>query len=151
MIRPPFAALAYGALLAAMALGQLADPAAFAAILATYRVPGRAEPVLAAFVPAAELAVAAGLLGARVVPRPLASAAALGGLVVAVFWSTLAAQAFARGLSVPNCGCFGIYLAQELRWWVLLQDAYMLVLAAFAARAARRSTRVAPLRATTET
>jgi hypothetical protein len=56
------------------------------------------------------------------------------GVVVAIVGSALAAQAFARGLSVENCGCFGAYLSQELRWWVLLEDAYQLLLALFAAR-----------------
>ncbi|MBA2536909.1 MAG: hypothetical protein H0V20_05675 [Actinobacteria bacterium] len=83
----------------------------------------------------AEIVAAVGLLASASVPRPIARAAGLSGLLVAVMWTALAAQAFARGLELDNCGCFGAYLAQPLRWWVLIEDAYMLVLAWYAAAA----------------
>lgn len=47
---------------------------------------------------------------------------------VASLWSVLAVQAFVRGLVVPNCGCFGVYLSQSLAWWVLLEDATFVAL-----------------------
>ena len=77
---------------------------------------------------------ALGLLGSRLLPRRAVRTAGVLGVVVAIVWSLLAVQAFARGLAVENCGCFGAYLAQELRWWVLLEDAYQLLLAFLAAR-----------------
>lgn len=54
-------------------------------------------------------------------------------LAVAMIWSALAVQAFARGLAVENCGCFGVHLGQSLRWWVLLEDAEFVALAAWCA------------------
>lgn len=133
--RPAFPALAFSVLLAAMSAGQLASFGAFQRALDNYGVFGSGREV-AAVVAAAELAAAAGLLASAFAPQPVARAAGLAGLAVAVFWSLLAAQAFARGLELDNCGCFGAYLAQPLRWWVLVEDVYMLVLAWYAAAAA---------------
>ena len=50
-------------------------------------------------------------------------------VAVAVGWTILGTQAFVRGLAVDNCGCFGVHLAQPLRWWVLLEDAEFVALA----------------------
>jgi hypothetical protein len=121
---PGLAALVYAALLSSMAAGQLASLGRFGDALAGYGVFGPAAESAAVAVPLAELAVAVGL---AIVP--VRRAAGVLGLAVALFWSALAAQAFARGLKLENCGCFGAYLAQELRWWVLLEDAEFLLLA----------------------
>ena len=122
--RPPLAALVYAALLASMGTTQLASLESFERALGGYDVLGPATAAAAFAVPVAELAVAFGLTVA-----PLRRGAAVLGLGVALFWSALAAQAFARGLELDNCGCFGAYLAQRLRWWVLLEDAEFLLLA----------------------
>lgn len=58
---------------------------------------------------------------------------------VSVVWTGLAVQAYARGLTVANCGCFGIYLRQRLSWFVLLQDALTLLYAAVLIHSARRA------------
>ncbi len=130
---PPPAALLYGLLLAVMAAAQLASLDAFEGALASYRVFGGLVPAVVVGLIALEGAAAVGLLGSRRLPlRAVRGAAALG-IAVAVVWSLLAAQAFARGLEVENCGCFGGYIAQELRWWILLEDAYLLLLAVLAA------------------
>jgi Methylamine utilisation protein MauE len=131
--RPPLAALLYGLLLAGMAVSQLVSFDAFEDALASYQLPGGLHTAAVIGLPTLEVLAALGLLGARMLPQRAAHAAAVLGLVVAVAWSTLAVQAFARGLEVQNCGCFGAYLAQELRWWVLLEDAYLLLLAVWAA------------------
>lgn len=132
--RPPLAALLYGLLLAGMAAGQLASLDAFEDALASYELLGGLLPAAVIGVPALEVLAVIGLLGSRLLPRRAVRTTAVLGVVVAVAWSLLAVQAFARGLAVENCGCFGAYLAQELRWWVLLEDAYMLLLALLAAR-----------------
>jgi hypothetical protein len=131
--RPPVAALLYGLLLAGMAVGQLVSFDAFEDALASYELPGALHTAAVIGLPVLEVLAALGLLGAGVLPRRAVHAAAVLGLVVAVAWTLLAVQAFARGLDVDNCGCFGAYLAQELRWWVLLEDGYMLLLALWAA------------------
>jgi hypothetical protein len=110
-----------GALLALMATGQLADPAGFVDILATYRFGGRAVAVPVAIVLiGGELTAAIGLLAGSGTWRRRSSSVAV---VVAVAWTVLGVQAFVRGLALDNCGCFGVYAGQSLRWWVLIEDA----------------------------
>lgn len=46
----------------------------------------------------------------------------------------LGIQAFARGLALDNCGCFGVYAAQPLRWWVLVEDVEVVALAVWVVR-----------------
>jgi hypothetical protein len=132
--RPPIAALLYGLLLAAMAAGQLASLEAFGAALESYELLGPFLPAAKIGLPVLEFVVALGLLLSRRLPPLVSRVAGLAGLLVALIWATLAAQAFVRGLMVANCGCFGAYFAQGLRWWVLVEDAYMLALAFLAAR-----------------
>ena len=131
--RPPVAALLYGLLLGAMAAGQLASLDEFRAALESYDLLGPLVPAAQFGLPIIELLVAFGLLLSRRLPLRAAQAVGLAGVLVAVAWATLAVQAFARGLTVENCGCFGGFLTQELRWWVLLEDGYMLLLALLAA------------------
>ena len=111
-----------GLLFLTMAAGQLSALAGFRAILATYDFGD--PPLLAVLLLAGELLAGGWLLFAPR-QRPIVPAVILAG--TSVLWSLLAAQAFVRGLVVPNCGCFGIYLGQPLRWWVLLQDALLLL------------------------
>jgi hypothetical protein len=131
--RPPVAALLYGLLLAGMAAGQLASLDEFGEALASYDLFGPLVPAAQFGLPAFEALAALGLLLSSRLPPVAARAAGLAGVLVALLWAALAVQAFARGLTVENCGCFGAYLTQELRWWVLLEDAYMLLLALLAA------------------
>jgi hypothetical protein len=105
-------------LLAAMAAGQLGSWEAFTDAVATYDAGPLAVPLVLA-----ELAGAGGLLLGR------RRVGAIAGVLAAGLWTALAVQALARGLDVPNCGCFGEFLSQPLRWWVLPQDALFLALA----------------------
>lgn len=132
--RRSIAILIFAPLLLAMAAGQLADVETFRLILEDYRVLGGAERGLALAVPSVEALVGTTLLARRRLPAAGVRAAAVGGLVVTVFWTALASQAFARGLVLDNCGCFGAYLGQSLRWWILVEDAEFLLLAALSAR-----------------
>lgn len=131
--RPALAPLVFGLVLAGMAVGQALSFGAFRDALESYDLLGDTGAVGVAVI-AVESFAGAGLLLSASLPRVLGQAAGAAGLVVALFWAVLAVQAFARGLDVPNCGCFGAYLAQSLRWWVLLEDAYLLALAYLAAR-----------------
>lgn len=131
----PIARWVFAALLLSMVLGQSLSLPEFVNAIGSYRVAGEAGSGVLAWVLLLLQAIAgAGLLWGSPRLRPVAGWA---GLVAALAWSALAVQAFARGLSIPNCGCFGRFLAQELSWWVLLQDAYFVVLALLALRSAR--------------
>ncbi|MGH2689829.1 MAG: MauE/DoxX family redox-associated membrane protein [Actinomycetota bacterium] len=137
----PIARLALALLLLSMAVGQTVSVGAFVDALESYRLGGREAGVVAAaaFI-ASEAAAGVGLL----MPWPrLRVWAARVGLGVAGVWAALAAQAFVRTLAIPNCGCFGRYLGQRLSWWVLVQDAYFVLLAVLALRSARRDVPVA--------
>ncbi|WP_434594068.1 MauE/DoxX family redox-associated membrane protein [Streptomyces sp. A5-4] len=134
--------IALGAVLAAMALGQLASFDAMPTILTTYGLTsGAASTALAVALISAEAVTAAWFLA-----RPRSRAARPVWLYtgVAAVWAALAAQAFARGLVLDNCGCFGTYAAQPLRWYVLVEDALMLLYAWLLWRGPRR-VRAAPL------
>lgn len=109
-----------------MALAQASDLSGFHDVIREYEV-GRALawPLVLVLVAGA----AVGGIGLILDRRPRVSAVVA--LTVAVLWSALAAQAFARGLALDNCGCFGVHLAQPLRWWILLEDAWFVGLAAW--------------------
>ncbi len=126
-----------GGLFTAMAAFQLADLPGFVGVLETYLLggPGTAWP-LAVMLLAGELVSGLWLL---VAPRRRPIIPATVFALTSVLWSSLAVQAFARGLALDNCGCFGVYLAQPLRWWVLLQDAALLGYSALLLRAATRT------------
>lgn len=124
-----------GALCTAMAVGQLASFRHMPAILSAYGlVTGGAATALAVALIAGELVCGIWFL-AR--PRSKVLAPVWVFTAVSVVWTVLAVQAYARGLTVPNCGCFGIYLTQRLSWLVLLQDALTLLYAGLLLRAAR--------------
>ncbi|MBT2487213.1 hypothetical protein J7E96_01395 [Streptomyces sp. ISL-96] len=124
-----------GAVYTAMAVGQLASFGHMPGILAAYGlVDGVAETALAVALIAGELVCGVWFL-AR--PRSKTVAPVWVFTAVAVIWSFLAVQAYARGLTVTNCGCFGIYLSQRLSWFVLAQDALTLLYAGLLLRGTR--------------
>ncbi|OII66368.1 MauE/DoxX family redox-associated membrane protein [Streptomyces sp. CC77] len=125
-----------GAVYTAMAIGQLASFPSMPAILSAYGlVTGGAATALAVALIGGELVCGIWFL-ARPRSKDLAPVWVYTG--VSVVWTGLAVQAYARGLSVANCGCFGVYLTQRLSWFVLLQDALTLLYAAVLIRSARR-------------
>ncbi|WP_055469062.1 MauE/DoxX family redox-associated membrane protein [Streptomyces ardesiacus] len=133
--------LVLGALFAAMGAGQLASFGAMPGILDAYRLTsGAGSAALAAAVIAGEASA-----GAWFLARPRSSARTPVWIFTGVnlVWATLAVQAYARGLAVDNCGCFGRYAAQPLRWWVLAEDALMLLYAWLLLRR-KRSSQVPP-------
>jgi hypothetical protein len=120
-------------LLLAMAAGQLSDVAGFARLLDGYRLLPHWLLSPAAWALAGTEAIAGlALLRHRRGGSGLA-------LAVAIVWSAFALQAFARGVALDNCGCFGVHVGQSLRWWVLLEDAEFVALSAWVCRAERRT------------
>ena len=133
-----------GGLYAAMAAGQLLSWPRMPGILGAYHtVPAPALPVLAGALIAAELVAGVWLLTR---PRSRSLTPMWVYTAVTVVWAVLGLQAQMRGLPVANCGCFGVYLAQRLSWFVLAQDALLLGYAALMVRAARRGRARAPVR-----
>ena len=132
----PIARLVFAILLLAMAAGQMLSLPVFVRAIETYRVAGpAASALLSAALIVSEAASGVGLITRW---RRARVGAAWMGLGVAMAWAALAIQAFVRSLVIPNCGCFGRYLAQRLSSWVLVQDGYFILLASLALRSARR-------------
>jgi hypothetical protein len=137
--------LILGGLYTAMALGQLLSWSAMPGILGAYQiVPEPGLPVLAAGLIAGELTCGLWFL-AR--PGSHALAPVWAYTAVSLVWSGLGVQAFTRGLTVELCGCFGVYLGQRLSWFVLAQDALLLVYAVVLIRSGRQAQRMARLAA----
>ena len=110
-----------------MSLMQALSRDAFVAAVSTYGI-SRPKPArLAGLLWSGQLVGGVLLLvpGAR-------TEGALVALLTAIGWTIVAASALARRRDVPNCGCYGGYLAQRLRWHVLLQDAAFIALAVWA-------------------
>lgn len=124
-----------GTLYVAMAVGQLVSWSRMPEILDAYQLPGIGSPVFVAVLIAAEL-----VSGVWLVTRPRSGVRTpvWGFLAVALVWSGLGLQGVLRGLEVPNCGCFGVYLTQRLSWFVLAQDALLLVYALLLVRRTAR-------------
>ena len=127
-----------GFLFFAQGLGKLLNPFGYVAALSPFdALPSAAIwPVGIAWL-SAELLAGMGLIVAGLAshpPRLPSKTAAVLGLVITLAYAIMTTQAFARGLEITNCTCFGVYLAQRLSWFVLLQDAYMILYAGWVVR-----------------
>lgn len=118
------------------AAGKLLDITGFAAILRTYEAfPEWALLPLALMVPVAEGGLAAWLLtGRNLFGAALVSAA------MHAAYAVWAGVTLARGLQVPNCGCFGIFLARPLTWSTVIEDGVMVAASLTLALLSRRGT-----------
>ncbi|MCH7230911.1 hypothetical protein L0U85_08620 [Glycomyces sp. L485] len=139
--------LILGIIYLGMAVGQTLSAAAMPGIIGAYDVvPG---PLLIPFV--VVLIAAEAVTGLWLLARPRSTSLTPVWMYagVSMVWTILAVQAFARGLDIANCGCFGVYLVQPLRWWVLLEDGLLLVYAVIMVRSSLRL-RAAPRPIATE-
>jgi hypothetical protein len=130
--------LVLGTLFVAMAAGQALSWPHMPEILAAYQVPGVANHGFVAVLIAAHLVAGLWLL---VRPRSTSLTPVWLYLTVALLWTCLGLQGVLRGLEVANCGCFGIYLTQQLSWFVLAQDGLLLLYGYLMIRSAHRTRR----------
>jgi len=113
-----FLRFAIGLILLATAVGKFLDIPGFAAVLATYEAfPEWSLFPLAVTAPAAELLLAGWLFSGRKL-----FGAALVSAAMHAAYGAWAAITLARGLDLPNCGCFGIFLVRPLTWSTVLED-----------------------------
>jgi len=113
-----FLQLFLGGILLVSALGKSLDLPGFVEILKTYRAfpDGMLWPLALAVV-SIELIMGLWVLsGWRLRISALAALALNAGYVV---WMTVS---LLRGLDLPNCGCFGVFFPQPLRWYSPLED-----------------------------
>lgn len=105
-------------ILLASALGKSLDLPGFVEVLKTYQAfPAPLLWPLALAVTGCELALGAWVLsGQRLAVGALVAACLNTGYAVWMAISLL------RGLELTNCGCFGVYFPQPLRWYSPLED-----------------------------
>jgi pyruvate/2-oxoglutarate dehydrogenase complex dihydrolipoamide dehydrogenase (E3) component len=119
-----------GAAFLAQGTGKALDVGGYRAALEGFQfVPERAIAAVSALWLSLELAAGLALVLAGLQRRPTRALGMSGPLLalgVSVAYAVLDLQGYARGLSVDNCTCFGVYLAQRLSWFVLLQEAYVI-------------------------
>ena len=114
-----------GGLILATGLGKALDVAGFNGVLQTYRL-GLGSGLLWAIglaVTIFELVLGLWILGGRKLARAMKFAVALN-----LGYFVLMTSSLWRGLDLQNCGCYGVYLAQPLRWYSPVEDLVLVVL-----------------------
>ncbi len=124
-----------GAVLVATAIGKGLDVPGFAKVIDTYQVlaPWMLLPAAIAM-PLIELAL--GLLLLSGLHTPKAAWASFSLHLVFIAWISVA---LLRGLNIPNCGCFGVFMARPLTPATVIEDGVMLLLSAALAFIAARA------------
>jgi len=56
-----------------------------------------------------------------------------------VLFTVFASVTMLRGLDIPNCGCFGVFMARPLTWGTVAEDVFMTLVSAALYVAARKS------------
>lgn len=102
----------------ATGIGKLLDIPGFIGVLETYRLfPAWVHPVVAVGMVLIELRLAEWLLlGKRLVRTAFFS------VLLHSAFTFVSAMTLLRGLELPNCGCFGVFLARPLTWWTVVED-----------------------------
>lgn len=94
------------------------DVPGFIEVLNTYQFfPDWTLPVIAVLLILFELRLAEWFLfGKNIVVAALLSVLLHSGFTL------FSAITLLRGLELPNCGCFGVFLARPLTWWTVVED-----------------------------
>ena len=115
---------AFAALLLVAGVAKLLDFPGFVAVVATYRtLPDFLLAPAALALTLAELALGVWLLWGSRLPE-----AAIATMLLHLGYLGWLVLALARGLDLPNCGCFGVFFPQRLTPWMLLEDGVLLAL-----------------------
>ena len=113
-----FCRLLIGAVLLASALGKSMDLSGFVDVLVTYRLfPDGFLLPLALMLTGIEWVLAAWMLAGWHLATGALIVLSLNGMYAMGLVITLF-----RGLDLPNCGCYGVFFAQPLRWYSPLED-----------------------------
>lgn len=112
---------AIGLILLATSIGKMLDVPGFIGVLRTYQTfpEGALSLVALAFV-LVELKLAELLLLGKALYR-----AAAASTLLHLFFTAGAVTSLLRGLDIPNCGCFGVFLARPLTWGTVVEDLIM--------------------------
>jgi hypothetical protein len=115
----------FGLLVLAAAIGKLLDNAGFASVIATYQF-GLPEGILlplALSVSLTELVLALYILKDC---NPKRSGVFL--ILMHLGYTLLAVVSNLRGIDIPNCGCFGVFLGRPMTWQTVIEDVVLTVL-----------------------
>ena len=117
--------LGLGGLILATGVGKALGVPGFIEVLQTYRL-GLGSGVLSALglaVTVGELALGLWILAGRKLSLAMGFAVALN-----LGYFVLMTSSLWRGLDLPNCGCYGVYFPQPLRWYSPLEDVALIAL-----------------------
>lgn len=104
--------------LLASALGKSLDLSGFVDVVATYRLfPDWSIWPVALGITGIEWGLAVWILVGWQLPTGALMAMMLNGLYAMGLFVTLI-----RGLDLPNCGCYGVFFPQPLRWYSPIED-----------------------------
>ena len=117
--------LALGALFVFTGAVKVADPSAFAIEIHNYQLFPVLAPMLAATLPAVELAIGAALLAG---PRPWVRAGALASAALLAVFTVAVGSAVVRGINI-TCGCFGAG-SGPVTWMTVIRDVALLAASA---------------------
>ena len=99
-------------------IGKLLDVPGFIQVLRTYQaLPEWALPIVAIGLVLLELKTAEWLLRDKTLVLGAMASLALHSMFP--LWTILT---LFRGLDIPNCGCFGVFLARPLTGWTVVED-----------------------------
>ena len=116
-----------GLILLATGLGKALDIPGFVQVLANYQLlPAWGNIGMAYALPFIELTTGLGLLTSYFLRPSAYSAVALHILLL-----TAAAVTMWRGISLDNCGCFGVFFARPLGVQTLIEDGVLLLLSLY--------------------
>lgn len=103
----------------ATGLGKLLDNRGFAQVIASYQLelPEALLLPLALAISLTEFAIGLNILLGRSLLRSV-----LATLCFHLAYTSLTVTTLLRGISLTNCGCFGVFLARPLRWTTVAED-----------------------------
>ena len=107
-----------GGILLVSALGKSLDLPGFVEVLVTYR----AIPVSLLWPIALMITGLEWVLGVWVLSGWRLATGALAALVLYAGYALLMTLSLVRGLDLANCGCYGVFFPQPLRWYSPLED-----------------------------
>jgi hypothetical protein len=104
-------------------IGKLLDVPGFVQVLITYQaIPVWGLHLVAVTLPLVELRIAEWLFRDKTLV-----AGAFGSLILHVVFTLWTVVTLLRGVSVPNCGCFGVFFARPLTGWTVVEDLMLVV------------------------
>jgi len=124
-----------GGILLASALGKSLDLPGFVDVLVTYHT----FPDWSLGPIAISITVIEWVLGVSILSGRRLATGALAGLVLNTTYAIWTTLSLLHGLDLPNCGCYGVFFPQPLRWYSPLEDLLLVGMCYAVWKSARKS------------